>query len=123
MRKSARLVQLLILIFILFGPAFASATLSTKVQRGEKLVQIPVAGRNAEICVVPKHLGNAAYSDHDLKDEVELCGIDQYTDAAVCPKINSTNPGLDLYSLPQGSTPAQVESAKCNKTDAKKIAK
>ena len=123
MRKSARLVQLLILIFILFGPAFASATLSTKVQRGEKLVQIPVAGRNAEICVVPKHFGNAAYSDHDLKDEVELCGIDQYTDAAVCPKINSTNPGLDLFSLPQGSTPAQVESAKCNKTDAKKIAK
>ena len=52
MRKSAQLVQLLILIFILFGPAFASATLSTKVQRGEKLVQIPVAGRNAEICIV-----------------------------------------------------------------------
>src|SRR5262249_54188011 len=42
---------------------------------------------------------------------------------AVCPKLNSTNPGLDIHSLPQGSTPDQVEAARCKIAGAHKIAK
>ena len=121
MRKSIRLVQLLILSLALPGVAYA--TLSTKIPRGQKVVQLPVPGMNAELCVIPKHAPTAAYSDHDAKDENDLCSIDEHSNAAVCPKTNSTNPGLDLYSLPQGSSPAQVEAAKCKSSGAKKIAK
>lgn len=123
MCKSIRFVQLLILLPALLGPSFTYATLSTTMPRGKKILQIPVPGTNAEQCVIPKHIANAAYSDHDTKDENALCGIDEHSNAAVCPKTNSTNPGLDLYSLPQGSSPMQVEAAKCESSGAKKIAK
>jgi hypothetical protein len=101
----------------------ASATLLAHAQRGVKVVELPVPGRNAEVCVIPKHFGGAQYSDQDLKTENQLCGIDVNSNAAVCPKENSTNPGLDLYSLPQGSTAKQVQTAKCKTSGAKKIAK
>jgi len=39
------------------------------------------------------------------------------------PKTNSTNPGLDFYSLPPGFTPQQVEAAHCKTPSVKKIAK
>jgi hypothetical protein len=123
MSQSIRLVQILIVVFSLARPVLSNATLSTNVPRGEKTVQVPVPGRNAERCVIPKHLANGRYADHDLKDESELCGIDENSNAAVCPKTNSTNPGLDLYSLPQGLSPAQVAGAKCKSAGAKKIAK
>jgi len=123
MSKSIRLVQLLIVILPLTVPALSHATLSTSVPRGEKTVQVPVPGRNAERCVIPKHIASGKYADHDVKDESELCAIDENSNAAVCPKTNSTNPGLDLYSLPRGLSPSQVASAKCNSADAKKIAK
>ena len=73
--------------------------------------------------MIPKHFAGGDYSDKDLKDETKLCDIDAYTNAAVCPKLNSTNPGIDFYSLPQGSTPEQVGAANCKTPGAKKIAK
>ena len=86
-------------------------------------MEVPVPGRGAEVCVIPKHFAGAAYYDSDLKTETQLCSIDEYTNAAVCPKTNSTNPGLDIYSLPQGFTSQQVEAAHCKAPGAKKIAK
>jgi hypothetical protein len=123
MSKSITLVQLLIITLPLARPVLSHATLSTNVPRGEKTVQVPVPGRNAERCVIPKHVANGRYADHDLKDESELCAIDENSNAAVCPKTNSTNPGLDLYSLPQGLSPTQVAGAKCKSAGSKKIAK
>jgi hypothetical protein len=68
-----------------------------------------VPGRSAEVCIRPEHFPNAADSGNDLKAESQLCSIDEYINTAVCPKTNSTNLGLDFYSLPQGFTPQQVE--------------
>jgi hypothetical protein len=101
----------------------AYAGLSVHLQRGEKAVQIPVQSRGAEICVIPKHFSDATYSDKDLKAEGQLCNIDEHSNAAVCPKTNSTNPGLDFFSVPQGSSPGQVEAAHCKTGSVKKIAK
>jgi hypothetical protein len=105
------------------GPGLAHATLSAHLQRGEKIVDLPVPGRNAEVCVIPKHFVGGGYSDKDIEVETQLCKIDASTNAAVCPKLNSTNPGLDFHSLPQGDTPNQVEAARCKTVGAKKIAK
>ena len=123
MSRSAHLATLLLLSTACLGPGPADATLSVHLKRGEKVVNIPVARRNAEIRVIPKHFAGGDYSKKDNKVEDELCDIDEHTNAAVCPKLNSTNPGLDFYSLPQGSTPDQVEAAHCKTAGAKKIAK
>ncbi len=123
MGKFAHARKLLLPLAACLGSTLAHATLSVHQQRGEKTVDIPVAGRNAEVCVTPKHFASADYSDKDGKVESKLCNIDVYTNAAVCAKLNSTNPGLDFYSLPQGSSPAQVEAARCTTAGAKKIAK
>ena len=118
-----RFAQLLLLSVLLLDPACAYAGLSAEADRGERTVDIPVPGRNAEICVIPKHLDMERYFDKDIEIEKELCNIDVHKNAAVCPKLNSTNPGLDLYSLPQGGTPEQVEAARCKTAGAHKIAK
>lgn len=55
MSRSAHLATLLLLSTACLGPGPADATLSVHLKRGEKVVNIPVAGRNAEICVIPKH--------------------------------------------------------------------
>ena len=123
MSTPVRLTQLLLLSVASLGAGFAHAALSAHLQRGEKIVDLPVSGRNAEVCVIPKHFVGGEYSDKDIKVETKLCNIDEHTNAAVCPKLNSTNPGIDFYSLPQGSTPEQVEAARCKTAGAKKIAK
>ena len=122
MKTAVRYAERLLLCMS-FGAAFAHAALSTSAPRGEKTVKLPVAGRNAEICVIPKHFTNGQYSDKDLKSEANLCSLDVATNTAVCPKTNSTNPGLDFYSLPSGVTPKVVEDAHCKTAGAKKVAK
>jgi hypothetical protein len=113
-----------VLLPVLFlSPVFAYAGLSADPQRGEQTVDFPVPGRNAEICVIPKHIDVGEYSDKDTEVATQLCNIDVHKNAAVCPKLNSTNPGLDIYSLPQGTTPEQVEAARCRTAGAHKIAK
>jgi hypothetical protein len=119
----ATLTQLVIMCAVCFAWAPAYATLSQHLQRGVKLVQLPVPGRNAEVCIVPKHLVDADYSDGDANTEAQLCDIDVNLNSAVCPKLNSTNPGLDMYSLPRGSTPQQVQASRCKTSGAKKVAK
>ena len=113
MLRSVRWPLILLLTSVYLGSTPARADLAVNSQRGEDAVQIPVSGRAAEICIVPKHLSDANFSDKDLKAERELCDIDEHSNAAVCPKINSTNPGLDFFSVPQGSSPNQVSAAHC----------
>ena len=104
-RIPVRLTQLLLLSVASLGPALAYAALSAHLQRGEKIVDLPVPGRSAEVCVIPKHFDGGRYFANDIEVETQLCNIDVHTNAAVCAKLNSTNPGLDIHSLPQGSTP------------------
>jgi hypothetical protein len=116
-------IRILILSIAFLCSDLAYATLTAHLQRGEKIIEHAVPGRNAEVCIIPKHFTDADYADKDAKSEQELCDIDVNTNAAVCPKLNSTNPGLDIYSIPQGLTANKIEAANCKIADAKKIAK
>ncbi len=94
-------------------PLQAFATLTPSIPRGEQLIQINEPGQTVQICVIPKRLNRAMYSEKDLKKELELCALTRGVNAAVCPKTNSTNPGLEFYSLPAGTTAADVEARSC----------
>ena len=94
MTNALRIIQLCLSCMALLGSTVAYTALAAHFARGEKIVELPAAGRSAEICVIPKHFPGALYSDKDLKAETQLCSIDEYTNTAVCPKTNSTNPGL-----------------------------
>ena len=123
MKKLLRYTQFLAIIAGALGATTARTALNAHLPRGEKIVEIAAPGKNPEICVVPKHFADATYSSDDAAAEAKLCAIDENTNAAVCPKTNSTNPGLDLHSVPPGFTPAQVAAANCDTQGAKKIAK
>ena len=123
MKKLLRNAQFLAIIAGALAATTARTALNAHLPRGEKIVEIAVPGKNPEVCVVPKHFADATYSSDDTAAEAKLCAIDENTNAAVCPKTNSTNPGLDLHSVPPGFTPAQVAAANCGTQGAKKIAK
>lgn len=91
--------------------------------QGSKIVQIPVNGARAEVCVIPHHLTGISYSSRDLEKETELCQLQRNGNAGVCPKLNSTNPGLNFIVPPQGVTPQKLEAANCSTPGADKVGK
>lgn len=101
-----------------FAAQTAFASLNPDETRGEKIIKFDVPGRQRqEICVIPKHIANTSYGDKDVKREKKLCELNFYESAAVCPKLNSTNPGLDIHDIPEGFTLKQVTDNKCEIKD------
>ena len=49
--------------------------------------------------------------------------IDIRKNAAVCPKLNSTNPGLDIFAIPDGTTAQKFQDTNCKSPKGEKIAK
>lgn len=101
-------------LFLLITAHAAFATLDLDQPHGRKTLSFEVpGGKRPEICVIPDHLRDADYGDKDEKREKALCDLDFYTTAAVCPKLNSTNPGLDIHEIPDGYTLQQVVDKNC----------
>lgn len=78
-----------------------------------------------EVCIVPKHFPGGDYSKGDARKEDELCAhnfhkqpgsSDPGNAVAVCPKINSTFPGLDIHELGSASK-SNYESTTCRNED------
>ncbi|MBT4761442.1 MAG: hypothetical protein HOO06_07065 [Bdellovibrionaceae bacterium] len=83
-----------------------------------------------EECVVPEHFPEVEYKSSDAKNETQLCMIDFYaaTEQApigICPKLRSTNPGLEIYKLQSNETKKDFEKNYCSmkKIPRKKLAK
>jgi len=108
-------------LMMLFVP-LTMAALNTNVNRGSQIVQISTSGAT-EICVIPKKYPNAKYSDRDVKKEQELCSLGGVEPVALCPKLVSTNPAVEFFSIPDGMTAAEVEAKTCEVNGAKKLAK
>ncbi len=106
---------------------------SSEQKIGRKIEVFPVTGRPNEICVLPRHPEGFDYSPKDSKNEEKLCAMDFHSPAAVgnktpvaiCPKTNSTNPGLDIHELATGASKSDFENKNCGLADrgAKKVAK
>lgn len=79
------------------------------------------AGR-AELCRVPRKIAGplasqSKFSADDADDEALLCGVDFYRSYGVCPKLNSTNPGVLVSTLPQGMDKRTFEAGHCKDKD------
>jgi hypothetical protein len=106
----------------------AFAQLDLRVKRGEDTQNFSIPNRETESCIIASRLDDAKYTKKDAETEKALCELNRVSNAAVCPKLNSTNPGLDFFSVPEGMTPAQVVAQNCEvkvngKSAAKKLAK
>lgn len=100
------------------------ATLSPTFERGEKNVYHNSPRGIQEVCVIPKKYPEADYKKKDVNKEIELCNTSFYdvsaeeaaagiTGAALCAKLNSTNPAVNVYGLKPGQTKDAVESKDC----------
>ena len=92
----------------------------------KSLSRAVVASGKGDFCVALKRLPGAAYRDEDTSKEDKLCGADFYIPAnegdkkavALCPKVVSTNPGTDIYEIPEGQTKASIQNeTTCNALD------
>ncbi len=110
----------------------ALATLTPTLERGERNVYFNSPRGVQEVCVIPKHYPGAKYKKKDLKKEVELCNASFYdltseeesqgrNSVALCAKLNSTNPGINVYELGPNQSKSDVESKDCKNAD--KLAK
>ena len=75
-------------------------------------------GKN-DTCVALKRFPGASYDKDDEKKEDKLCSYDFYAESkqaddqkpvVLCPKLNSTNPGTNVYELPDGKTKASLQT-------------
>lgn len=102
-------------------------------QRGEVLAHFTSPTGYQEQCVVPKPFPGFQFSEKELKKHKDLCEIDFYeneanANMAVCPKIYSTSPGLEvfLFNAEIASSRQAFEAKYCSQAKdkpAKKIAK
>jgi hypothetical protein len=78
-----------------------------------------------EVCVIPKKWEWGSYKKGDLEDEDTLCNYDFYSNIGICPKYNSTNPGILLLAPNAKYSKAAIDASNCDvdamgvKTEAK----
>lgn len=101
------------------SPSLATLT-PERTDRGEQILRFDVPGRAPELCVIPHHFDGGKYSDKDLATEQALCSLNFRENVAICPKLNSTNPGINVYKIPDGYSREQVERMNCEVKDGKK---
>lgn len=119
---------------IMISSLTTQAMLKANVERGEKNIYFSSPSGVKEVCVVPLHYQDADYKKKDLKKEQELCSYSFYPLSsadqadkkelvALSAKLNSTNPGINIFSIPEGSTQDSVAAAKGEVKDSSKIGK
>lgn len=108
-------IKLLILSLLVFAP-FVSAEVNQL--------------SNGEVCISAEsiQLEGADYKKNDVKDERSLCKIDfnipesssDYKAVALCPKLNSSFPGVDIIKLADGVNKLDFQRNSCTKKPGSK---
>lgn len=114
-----------VLILALLSPLFAHA-LNINDLQGSHQEQFRSPNGVIEACVTPKHWpGGGYYRNNDIEDEVELCSYNFYANVGLCPKYNSSNPGVLLLKPTDKYSKSAIDTSSCNvdamdlKTEAK----
>ncbi|MBO9667665.1 MAG: hypothetical protein J7501_12730 [Bdellovibrio sp.] len=69
--------------------------------------------RLTEFCVIPKKWPAGVYAKKDIETESELCSYDLYTNMGICPKYNSTNPGVLLLKPTPEFPKKSIDASSC----------
>jgi len=112
----------------------AHATLTPTLQRGEKNIYFNSPSGIQEVCVIPAHYPDAKYTKKDLKTEEQLCSLSFYdvsvaeeqegkSSVAICAKLNSTNPGINIFETTQNLSKSVIEASNCTQKNLDKIGK
>jgi hypothetical protein len=78
-----------------------------------------------EYCVIPKRWPRGYYREDDSEKENELCRYNFYSNVGICPKYNSTNPGILLLKPNDKYSKEAIDASNCDvdsmgvKTEAK----
>lgn len=103
-------------VIVLLAPMLAQATLTPNLPgRGAEKISLD----RGEICYIPNRLEGSKFTKKDLEKEQQLCAMNISTTNAVCGKVESTNPALEFFEVPDGWTAAQVEAKNCFLQDQK----
>lgn len=81
--------------------------------RGESTKEFVSPRGLIEKCIIPQKINAKNFSKGDIKDEATLCGIDFYAHSLVCPKQNSTNPGILVGEMIDGMSKDDAEKRYC----------
>lgn len=122
-----RVTQSLLLVSLTLGQ-MAQATLTpTRPDRGQSKVffDIPNSGGRKEACIIPRFLPGVNYSNDALETMQELCSFNLYNStlqqgqrlALACQKLNSTNPGLNIYDLSSTFVDNLDKNINCSNVD------
>jgi hypothetical protein len=127
------------LFFVLTAVSFAEAIDLSQISPGDAYIQYSAPSGPVETCVIPRHFPGGNYSDDDVSDEVKLCRMMtpshfqrnvQFAShptrslpqeelsrpsetVALCPKLNSTNPGTLFVKIEKGMTADQARQKFC----------
>ncbi len=101
-----------ILLIGLLSQAFMHATLAS------------ASSLSNEKCWSAKPILKSAADSKKLKEEQELCAMDFYSEQySICPKLNSTFPGVLVIKRPETMTDGQFKAQYCARLDSAKEAK
>lgn len=110
------------------------ASFQTETPRGRAQKTYRSPSGLSEICVLPNPFPGVTYDNDDAQTEDELCSANLYkaegtgsdgAAVAMCPKMSSTFPGVELYEL-ENQNKARYESELCedqNNRPTSRIAK
>jgi hypothetical protein len=106
------MLKTLLLIFASSSTAFA---LDLTQLQGSSRQQFTSPNGLREYCVTPRHWpGGGYYRSNDKEKENTLCGYDFYSNVGICPKYNSTNPGVLLLKPNNKYSKSSIDSSSCN---------
>lgn len=89
------------------------AAFNGQTQRGESTTLFTSPNGLVESCIIPQKIKASYFSKGDEEDEATLCGMDFYKDSLVCPKQNSTNPGILIGEMIAGVSKERAEANYC----------
>lgn len=108
MKKTRSLLTIASLVALQMQTAVAQSTLTpTRADRGQAKYFFSIPGTDRkEACIVPRFLPGVEYPKKALETLTELCSYtfypienEQQEQMVACQKLNSTNPGLNLYDI------------------------
>lgn len=122
-KQNLIIISLLLSTSSLFFVAPSLAWMDTSSIRQSQMFRYSTSEDNNESCWISPHFPMGTYSDKDSENEQELCNVDFYNSPqfAICPKLNHTNPGIEIFSIPSEISKKSFERKQCYLDSKKRI--